>query len=526
MKTIHRITEEQRQRQPLFGKRILVCTHATTATIGFLHALVTLGGRVDFLPVSFSGNGEMLSSLGHAHGISLLQSEQAVNDVIPEADIIIEDGARITRRIDVMGDHVTLRPKCFAIEQTTNGIRYLEQGPSIDLRYPVVNVAESLLKLRLENGIATPESVISALLSVTKSALLARKVLIIGYGAVGSGIARLCRAHGSVVTIVERADTRRLLSQGDGFPTHAPREFHSLLGAHDVIISCTTNRESRMIGLPEIALMKHGTICCNAGSGTGEFAADVLQAGHHDAHHGSVTIDAVGGETLTLRFEKAGDVKEVSILAGGFPINLRIGSGTSTEAIDIVLSLMLLAAIRTNPDTLTRAIHPLDPNISADVARYYNPQERPIHVPMHLCAQDVQVDERPYGGVAKFGMPGQSLEHFSLARAVFRPGSVTEGHYHLVAEEAYYVESGTADLTLWHREHPVGQRVFHLRPGDYLTVPREYIHHVHVTSDNDFICLVIASPPFSFWDQFFPDGKVLGHDTKAETTTQERGSRP
>ncbi|MBI4433671.1 cupin domain-containing protein [Candidatus Uhrbacteria bacterium] len=504
MKTILRITEEYRAAAPFAGKRLLVATHATPATMGFLHALVTLGGRVDFLPVSFSGHGEVLAALAHAHGITVLRSDPEIRAAIALADIIMEDGARISRRIDAFGSAIALRTGCIAIEQTTNGIRYLERQPAGSLRYPVIDVAQSILKLRLENGIATPESILTTLLAVTRRALLDRRILIIGYGAVGSGLANLCRAHGSMVTVVEREPTRQLLSQSAGFPTHAPQELHQLLHAHDIIISCTTNRTSSMIGLPEVALMRDGTVCCNAGSGTGEFAEEILHPGERHDHHAAATITN-SGETIVVHLEKSGATKEVHILAGGHPINLRLGSGTSTEAIDIVYALMLLAAIRADGRTLPRAILPLDSSVSDAVAQYYNQPDVRTHVPQHIRAADLVADERPYGSVIKFGLPGELLERFSLARAVFRPNSSTEGHYHLVSEEAYMVEQGVAEMTLWHRERPGERTVVVLRAGDYCTIPREYVHHVRVTSAEDFVCLVIASPPFSFWDQFFPN---------------------
>ncbi len=44
-----------------------------------------------------------------------------------------------------------------------------------------------------------------------------------------------------------------------------------------------------------------------------------------------------------------------------------------------------------------------------------------------------------------------------------------------------------------------------------LSIPKGTAHKVTVTSKEKFSCLVIASPPFSFWDQFFqfPDKKHL-----------------
>ncbi len=45
--------------------------------------------------------------------------------------------------------------------------------------------------------------------------------------------------------------------------------------------------------------------------------------------------------------------------------------------------------------------------------------------------------------------------------------------------------------------------------GDYLSIPKGIAHKIIVTSQEKFSCLVIASPAFSFWDQFFPQVPVM-----------------
>ena len=66
------------------------------------------------------------------------------------------------------------------------------------------------------------------------------------------------------------------------------------------------------------------------------------------------------------------------------------------------------------------------------------------------------------------------------------------------------MEKGTADIVTWDPKNPDDEIRFEVKPGDYLTIPKGRAHRVFVTSKKDFECIVIASPPFSFWDQFFP----------------------
>jgi mannose-6-phosphate isomerase-like protein (cupin superfamily) len=113
------------------------------------------------------------------------------------------------------------------------------------------------------------------------------------------------------------------------------------------------------------------------------------------------------------------------------------------------------------------------------------------------------VSERPYGGVFPFHNELSSVANLSVVRAWFRPESQTRGHYHRRSQESYYAEKGAANILIWHKDTPDEVQTFSMQPGDYLLVPENYFHDVHVTSSEDFECLVIATPPFMLWDQFF-----------------------
>src|SRR5260370_41886732 len=90
------------------------------------------------------------------------------------------------------------------------------------------------------------------------------------------------------------------------------------------------------------------------------------------------------------------------------------------------------------------------------------------------------------------------------SRAGFPIGTAeTIGHYHLHSEEVYVVEQGSAEITTWPYAEPNARASFLVNVGDCVIIPPEYAHQVLVNSSIDFVCLVFASPPFSFWDQFF-----------------------
>ena len=126
------------------------------------------------------------------------------------------------------------------------------------------------------------------------------------------------------------------------------------------------------------------------------------------------------------------------------------------------------------------------------------------HYADHLVGDhDYCTDEpRPWGGLRRFGP--DYLGSFSVAKATFKPGTATDGHYHLMSDEAYVVLGGTAVIMTWDPNDPSATSGFAVGGGDYLMIPCGTAHKVFVTSADDFVCLIVASPPFSPWDQFFP----------------------
>jgi adenosylhomocysteinase len=489
--------------KPLSQRNVLICTHATEAALRLVLATKQLGAKVTFTPIPYSRKEQFVQRM-HEMGVEVVEPLDAVRHIIGDIDILMEDGARVTELI-LADSSIKLREGFFAIEQTTSGARILQSKSADQLRYPVINVAESLVKLHIENAIATPEAVLAAFHNVSGLSLTGKNVLLLGYGFIGSGIGRLCRQHGAHVTIAECAAVRRMQSNAHGIQTISSDRLAQLLPDQDIVISCTSNKNGVGLHRDYISILRDGAVIFNAGSGNGEIDESLLTPGVQVYHGGTLTISQLGDD-LVCQLEKCGMTKTARILAGGHPINLRAGNGTPSEVIEFVFAMMLLAGIRGCPLGAAPMIIRLDNLIEqevAELAELAGTRSAKKREPRLIHGSELRLDARPYGGVKKVGIPGEHLDGFSLAWAVFHPGEATEGHHHLITEEAYVVEHGMATMTLWHYSSPEKKCSYGLQPGDVVTIPREYVHHVQVTSDDDFICLVIASPPFSLWDQFF-----------------------
>jgi S-adenosylhomocysteine hydrolase len=240
MKLLKAIVDKYTSGRPLEGKTILLCTHAKETTLQLSKSILQLGGNLYVCPVDYSQNLSIITELKSQDGLFFIANFDEIRQIISQVDIIIEDGARISKHLNSANIKHLLKPNIFSIEQTTGGIKYWESEEDM-IPYPVVNVAQSSIKLGLENSIATPEAILAAFSSSTEISLTTKSILVIGYGAIGSGLADLCRIHGAKVTVIELDPVRQLMSEARGFATFPPNEINNLISEQQIIISCTSN---------------------------------------------------------------------------------------------------------------------------------------------------------------------------------------------------------------------------------------------------------------------------------------------
>ncbi len=484
-------------------RKIVICTHAKRSCVELCRTLLKLDIEITFYPVNYSKESLIIDEL-LSLGVEVIEQTEKLIPVIEAADSAIEDGARISKIID---EHkLKVRKGFYSVEQTTGGIRYFEENPPT---YPVIDVAMSPVKLHIENRLATPEGVLQCFSQATGSLLSGKNILIIGYGSIGEGIAKLAQVVGAHVTVYDSFATRRLFAKHHGYMTVEKREFNKCLSSQDVIFMATNTYQGSLIGMKQILLMREGAVICNAGSGRGEISLELQEEGNCTLHDAEVAISKQHGNLLVV-CKKFDSRKTVTILAEAFPINLHFGHGTSHDAIEIVMSLLLLALLH-GPDKNIPGLHQLSNEIQetiAELALTSGSKDSRLE-PTYIKSKQLKKTTKAYGAVYPFHNELGNLANFSLARVVFHPESKTRGHYHKLTQEAYLVESGTADVSIWASDGRGEVKSFAMKAGDYLLVPEDYFHDVRVTSKANFTCLVIASPSFSSWDQFFKEQKEI-----------------
>lgn len=488
------LTYMQKHKVPL--KNIVVCTHAKFSALELCRVLHAAKINIVFHPVGYSKESKNLEKL-LATGVRVVEDDGQLLPLIEKADCVIEDGARISKLIAQYKP--TLKKGFFVVEQTSGGVRYFNEYPPA---YPVVDVAMSPVKLDIENRRATPEGVIQYFSEATGKTLGGKHVLVLGFGSIGEGIARFARILGAHVTIYDQHATKRMFAKHRGYAVIEKEEFDHTLPKQDVIFMATNTYQGTALGIEQLLLMRDGAVICNAGSGRGEVGVELHMPGTSTMHDAKVVIKEKDNH-LFICLKKGELEKTITVLAKAFPINLHLGKGTSHDAIEVVMSLLLLAALH-GPSSPTPGLQALSFDIQEQVALLAVKQgKEATFEPRYVKTRQLGILDRPYGGVFPFHNDLSHVANHSVARAWFKAGTKTRGHYHRRTQEAYYAENGAADIILWHVDTPDNKVTHKVGPGDYLLVPENYFHDVVVTSDDDFECLVIATPPFQVWDQFF-----------------------
>jgi adenosylhomocysteinase len=198
-----------------------------------------------------------------------------------------------------------------AVEITRSGITDLRARTDVPIG--VVNINDGQLKSHVENRHGVGESLWGAVREITGLHLAGRRVLVIGYGAVGQGLAAYARAAGSVVEVVDVQAVRRLAAHYDGFPTP---ELNDALSRVEIAVTATGAP-----GALPLSALEHATrdlVLVNAGHGGDEIDVAGLRAA-------AVEGVEVGKNCTRYRLE---DGPWLSLLGNGHPLNIVTNSGS------------------------------------------------------------------------------------------------------------------------------------------------------------------------------------------------------
>jgi len=148
-----------------------------------------------------------------------------------------------------------------ATEETTAGVNRIraieKQGK---LRYPVITVNDAYTKHLFDNRYGTGQSTVDGYLRAMNLLFASKRVVVVGYGWVGKGVAARCHGMGSKIIVTEVDPIKALEAHMDGFEV-MPMAQAARIG--DIFVTCTGM--TGVIRKEHILKMKDGAILGNVG---------------------------------------------------------------------------------------------------------------------------------------------------------------------------------------------------------------------------------------------------------------------
>lgn len=246
-------------------------------------------------------------------------------------------------------------------EETTSG-RILLAPLRDRLRMPILVINDSPIKQFAENRHAVGQSTVESFQRLTNMATNGRRVVVLGYGGVGKGLAINFRNNHAQVAVLELDPVLRMEALWDGF---AVPEREAALSAADIVVTATAGRS--VIGAADLRVLPDGVLLVNVGHLPVEIdvpgiAASPLVEAHEPADDGISTFRLRDGRSIHLLTDG-----HMVNLAGPRPL------GNSIESMDIGFSLQVrcLEAVALGEVGPESSVVPVPRAIDERVARAY-----------------------------------------------------------------------------------------------------------------------------------------------------------
>jgi adenosylhomocysteinase len=240
-------------------------------------------------------------------------------------------------------------------EETTTGVHRLyqmhERG---ELRFPAINVNDSVTKSKFDNLYGCRESLVDGIKRATDVMIAGKVALICGYGDVGKGSAQAMRALSAQVWVTEIDPICALQAAMEGYRV-VTMEYAA--DKADIFVTCTGNYH--VITRDHMARMKDQAIVCNIGHFDNEIEVAALE---------NYQWEEIKPQVDHIIFP---DGKRIILLAKGRLVNLGCGTGHPSYVMSSSFANQTIAQIEifANPGRYDVGVYTLPKHLDEKVAR-------------------------------------------------------------------------------------------------------------------------------------------------------------
>ena len=396
------IREEFAAKKPLKGARITGSLHMTIQTAVLIETLNALGAEVRWASCNifstqdhaaaaiavggtpvFAVKGESLSQYwDYTHRIFEWPDGGHSNMILDDggdATLLLHLGARAEKDISVLAKptseeetvlyavikeklkvHSNWYSKRLAsikgvTEETTTGVhRLIQMHERGDLKFPAINVNDSVTKSKFDNLYGCRESLVDGIKRATDVMIAGKVAVVAGYGDVGKGSCQALRALSAQVWVTEIDPICALQAAMEGYRV-VTLDYACEHG--DIFVTTTGN--FHVITHDHMRKMKDQAIVCNIGHFDNEIDVASLE---------QYKWDEIKPQVDHVIFP---DGKRIILLAKGRLVNLGCGTGHPSYVMSSSFANQTIAQIElfTNPDKYPLGVHVLPKHLDEKVAR-------------------------------------------------------------------------------------------------------------------------------------------------------------
>ena len=396
------IREEFSKAKPLKGARITGSLHMTIQTAVLIETLLDLGAEVRWascnifstqdhaaaaiaaigVPV-FAVKGETLVEYwDYTHRIFEWKDGGFTNMILDDggdATLLLHLGSRAEKDLSVLAKptseeetilYASIKAKLKTdptwystrlakikgvTEETTTGVhRLIQMHERGDLKFPAINVNDSVTKSKFDNLYGCRESLVDGIKRATDVMIAGKVAVVCGYGDVGKGSAQALRALSAQVWVTEIDPICALQAAMEGYRVVRMDEV-----ADQADIFVTTTGNFHVITHDHMAKMKDQAIVCNIG--------------HFDNEIDVASLEKYKWEEIKPQVDHVifPDGKRIILLAKGRLVNLGCGTGHPSYVMSSSFANQTIAQIElfSRTDKYPLGVHVLPKHLDEKVAR-------------------------------------------------------------------------------------------------------------------------------------------------------------
>jgi adenosylhomocysteinase len=245
-------------------------------------------------------------------------------------------------------------------EETTTGVhRLYDLQARGKLRFPAINVNDSVTKSKFDNLYGCRHSLLDGLNRATDVMIAGKIAVVCGYGDVGKGCAASLRGQGARVIVTEIDPICALQALMEGFDV---RTIDDVVDTADIFITATGNRD--IITADHMARMKHQAIVGNIG----HFDNEIDMAG-------LARVPGIRKENIKPQVDLwiFPDGHSIIVLSEGRLLNLGNATGHPSFVMSNSFSNQVLAQIElfTRHDQYENKVYVLPKHLDEKIARVH-----------------------------------------------------------------------------------------------------------------------------------------------------------